>query len=63
MKKRVLAAILTGIMLLGLVGCGSNEEASSESADTLKVHQNEPPCRISGAGMLGAFRSHAASRF
>ena len=37
MKKRVLAAILAGIMLLGLVGCGSNEEASSEAADTLKV--------------------------
>ena len=30
MKKKVLAAILTGIMLLGLVGCGAKEEAPAE---------------------------------
>lgn len=32
MKKKVLAAILTGIMLLGLVGCGAKEEAPAAEA-------------------------------
>lgn len=40
MKKKVLAAILTGIMLLSLVGCGAKEEApaaEAPAAEAIKV--------------------------
>ena len=31
MKKKVLAAIMAGVMLLGLTACGSKEQAPAET--------------------------------
>ena len=55
MKKKVLAAILTGIMLLGLVGCGAKEEAPAAEAPAATeeaVEEEAPAAEAIKVGVL-----------
>lgn len=51
MKKKVLAAILTGIMLLGLVGCGAKEEAPAAEAPAA-TEEEAPAAEAVKVGVL-----------
>ena len=37
MKKKIVALVLSALMVTGLVGCGSNNNSSTSGEDTLKV--------------------------
>ena len=55
MKKKVLAAILTGIMLLSLVGCGAKEEAPAAEAPAATeeaVEEGAPAAEAIKVGVL-----------
>lgn len=55
MKKKVLAAILTGIMLLSLVGCGAKEEAPAAEAPAATeeaVEEEAPAAEAIKVGVL-----------
>lgn len=52
MKKRVLALILTGIMVAGLAGCGGSKEPAADGApsEAPTAEAEEPEAEASGSG-------------
>ena len=63
MKKRVLAAILTGVMLLGLVGCGAKSEAPAEEPAATEVAEEKEEVPAGDAIKVGVLMKTMSDTF